>query len=152
MSCIRLVSFVAITLVCLQTLASAHFTLSYPSSRGFDESNESTAPCGGYNTVSTQRVQMPLNSSFIEINSGHPSYTYVVNVLASNSPSVADFSNTSNLVEVAQGGRSYPQAACLPLAFKNIAPNTNVTLQVAYNGGDGLLYQVNYLNIEKFIG
>ncbi|KAI7889243.1 uncharacterized protein EV154DRAFT_553271 [Mucor mucedo] len=128
-------------LVCFQTLVSAHFTLTYPSSRGFDDTKEATAPCGGFDTPSAQRVQIPLDGAFIEINSGHTSYTYIVNALAKNNPTVADFSNTSSLVQVAQGGRAYPQAACLPLAFNDIKPNTNVTLQVVYNGGDGLLYQ-----------
>lgn len=143
MSCIRLISLLAITLISMQSLASAHFTLTYPSTRGFDETKEATAPCGGYNTASSQRVQMPINSSFIEINSGHTSYTYVINALAKNDPTTSDFSNATNLVQVAQGGRAYPQAACLPLAFNDIKSNTNVTLQIVYNGGDGLLYQVN---------
>lgn len=129
-------------LVCLQ-LVSAHFTLTYPSSRGFDDTKEATAPCGGFDTPSAQRVQLPIDGAFIEINSGHTSYTYIINALAKNNPTTADFSNTSSLVQVAQGGRNYPQAACLPLSFtQDIKSNTNVTLQVVYNGGDGLLYQV----------
>lgn len=143
MPSIRFIPLLAITLISMQSLALAHFTLKYPSSRGFDENTEPTAPCGGFDTASTtQRVQMPLKGSFIEIDSGHTSYTYLINALPKNNPTTADFTS-ANLVQVAQGGRNYPQAACLPIAFgDNLKANTNVTLQVVYNGGDGLLYQV----------
>lgn len=126
----------------MQSLVSAHFTLIYPSSRGFDETKEPTAPCGGFDTPSAQRVQMPLKSSFIAIDSGHVTYTYLINAVTKQNPTASDF--TSGTVQVAQGSRTYPQAACLPITFNDsFKANTNVTLQVVYNGGDGLLYQVS---------
>ncbi|KAG2228731.1 hypothetical protein INT48_001165 [Thamnidium elegans] len=137
----RLLSLLAITLISMQSIALAHFTMTYPSSRGFDTLKEPLAPCGGYDTLSAQRVQMPLKSSFIQIDSGHTAYTFVVYALLKNDPVNPDFI-PSNLVQVAQGGRSYPEGACLPLTFsESVQANTNVTLQVVYNGGDGLLYQ-----------
>ncbi|GAA5795515.1 hypothetical protein EDC94DRAFT_613379 [Helicostylum pulchrum] len=137
----RLLSLLAITLISMQSIALAHFTMTYPSSRGFDTLKEPLAPCGGYDTPTAERVQMPLKSSFIQIDSGHTAYTFVVYALLKNDPVNPDFI-PSNLVQVAQGGRSYPEGACLPLTFnESVQPNTNVTLQVVYNGGDGLLYQ-----------
>lgn len=138
----RLVTLLAITLITMQSMALAHFTLTYPTSRGFEESKEPLAPCGGFDTPSAQRIQLPLKSAFVQIDSGHTAYSFVVNALAKNDPINPDFIS-SNLVQVAQGGRTYPQAACLPLTFNDsFKPNTNVTIQVAYNGGDGSLYQV----------
>lgn len=140
MSSVRFLAILAVALVTMQSLVSAHFTLTYPSSRGFDETKEPTAPCGGFDTPSAQRVQMPLKSSFIEIDSGHVSYSYQINAVTKQNPTVSDFS--SGTVQVGQGSRSTPQAACLPLTFNDsFKANTNVTLQVVYNGGDGLLYQ-----------
>lgn len=101
---------------------------------------------GGFDTVQT-RTQVPLKNAFVEINSGHTSYSYVVNVVAKNDPVTADFSTTSELVQVSSGTRSYPQAACLSLNLSNstsIINGTNATIQVIFNGGDGLLYQVLY--------
>lgn len=121
----------------------AHYTVTYPSSRGFDENKEPTAPCGGFDTVGT-RTQFPLTNGFVEINSGHTSYSYVVNLLVDNEPTTADFSNSTANVQVATGSRSYPQAACLSLDMtKNAAANAgaNATIQIIYNGGDGELYQ-----------
>ena len=123
----------------------AHFQLTYPASRGFDETKEPTAPCGGFDSIGS-RVQVPLKNAFVEINSEHTSYTYTVSVLVNNSPVVADFS-TSNLTQVATGSRNYPESACLPMDLsKNTAikDGANATIQVVFNGGDGSLYQVSY--------
>lgn len=147
MSCVRFIAILAVALVTMQSLVSAHFTLTYPSSRGFDESKEALGPCGSFDTPSAQRVQMPLKSSFIEIDSGHTAYSYIVNAVTKPNPTTADF---ANVISVAEGIRSYPQAACLPLTFNDsFKPNMNVTLQVIYNGADGLLYQVIYQKRKK---
>ncbi|KAI8375313.1 hypothetical protein EDC96DRAFT_496781 [Choanephora cucurbitarum] len=137
----RILLCIAITLVALECyLVNAHFTLTYPSSRGFDESKESTAPCGNFDSVSSTRVKLP-KSAFVEINSGHVSYSYVINAVYSNNPSTNDFSGSS-LKQLATGTRSYPQNACLPFQFGDDVENgTNATIQVEYNGGDGILYQ-----------
>ncbi|KAI8967192.1 hypothetical protein BDF20DRAFT_908521 [Mycotypha africana] len=137
------VVFLLAALLSVQS-ALAHFQVTYPGSRGFDENKEPTAPCGGFDTVSAARAEVPLKDAFIEINSGHTSYSYVVNVLVNNNPSTADFANTSQAVAVANGSRNYPQAACLSLDLnKNsaIKAGTNGTIQIIYNGGDGELYQ-----------
>ncbi|KAG1441948.1 hypothetical protein G6F56_011269 [Rhizopus delemar] len=120
--CLGLVSFQAVL---------GHFTLTYPSSRGFNEDQESISPCGGFNTASSERVVFPLQNAFIEINSGHTSYSYQINAITGNSTTL-----------VGSGSRSYPQASCLSLnSLDGISAGTNTTLQVVYNGGDGLLYQ-----------
>ncbi|KAI8640279.1 hypothetical protein BD408DRAFT_243762 [Parasitella parasitica] len=131
-----------VALISVQSVL-AHYTVSYPNSRGFDETKEPTAPCGGFDSVGT-RSQFPLNDGFVEINSGHTSYSYMINLLVENEPAVADFSNNSANVAVATGTRSYPQAACLSLDLtKNSAAKAgaNATIQIVYNGGDGELYQ-----------
>ncbi|KAG1309499.1 hypothetical protein G6F62_014812 [Rhizopus arrhizus] len=63
----------------------AHFTMTYPSSRGFNEDQESISPCGGFNTASSERVVLPLQNAFVEINSGHTSYSYEINAITGNS-------------------------------------------------------------------
>jgi hypothetical protein len=137
---------VAVLIVALLSVQAvlAHFTLDYPVTRGFDETMEPTAPCGGYNTVASTRSQVPLSNAFVQITAEHTSYTYQVSVIVNNNPATADFS-TNQLVQVANGTRNYPQAACLPLDLsKNTAikAGTNATIQIVFNGGDGSLYQV----------
>ncbi|KAI9470583.1 MAG: hypothetical protein EXX96DRAFT_653703 [Benjaminiella poitrasii] len=136
----NLVALVA-TLLSAQAVL-AHFQLTYPETRGFNEDQEPTAPCGGFDTVGS-RTQFPLKDGFVEINSGHTSYSYVVNVLVNNNPTASDFSSNST-VQVASGSRDYPQAACLSLNLTNspdIKAGANATIQIIYNGGDGQLYQ-----------
>lgn len=128
----RVIQVLCIGLIALQSMGLAHFTMTYPSSRGFNEDQEPISPCGGFNTASSERVVFPLQNAFIEINSGHTSYSYEINAITGNST-----------VQVGKGSRSYPQAACLPLQLTDSIKNgTSTTLQVVYNGGDGLLYQV----------
>ncbi|KAG1046610.1 hypothetical protein G6F43_010912 [Rhizopus delemar] len=127
----RVIQVLCIGLIALQSMGLAHFTMTYPSSRGFNEDQEPISPCGGFNTASSERVVFPLQNAFIEINSGHTSYSYEINAITGNST-----------VQVGKGSRSYPQAACLPLQLTDSIKNgTSTTLQVVYNGGDGLLYQ-----------
>lgn len=145
-------NFTALLLVALISSQAvlAHFQLTYPASRGFDETKEATAPCGGFDTLQT-RTLVPLKNAFVEINSEHTSYTYTVSVLVENSPAVADFSS-SNLTQVASGNRNYPQSACLSLDLTkdaSIVNGANATIQVVFNGGDGLLYQVSNLFLNK---
>jgi hypothetical protein len=119
----------------------AHFTLDYPATRGFNEDTEATVPCGHFDTVGN-RTQFPLTNGFLEIYSGHTSWSYTVNVVLGDSPVVADFS--SNASQIGSGSRSYPEKACLSVDLsKNsaIKDGVNGTLQIVYNGGDGLLYQ-----------
>jgi hypothetical protein len=137
---------IAVLIIALLSVQAvlAHFSLDYPKTRGFDETKEPTAPCGGFDTVASTRSQVPLSNAFVEISAGHTSYSYKVSVIVNNNPTVADFS-TNQLVEVATGNRNYPEAACLSLDLgKNTAikAGTNATIQVIFNGGDGLLYQV----------
>ncbi|KAL9559408.1 hypothetical protein MBANPS3_000423 [Mucor bainieri] len=148
------IAVLVVALVSLQT-ALAHYTVTYPSSRGFDETKEPTAPCGGFDSVSSPRTPFPLKGGFVEIDSGHTAYSYVVNLLVENAPTTADFSNATANVQIASGSRSYPQAACLSLddVSKNAAAKAgaNATLQVVYNGGDGALYQCIDVTLQETV-
>lgn len=133
----------ALTLLFGIAAVHAHFQMIYPpATRGFDESKEPVAPCGGFDTPSEDRLSMP-HSSFMTIDSGHVSYSYVIKALYSDNPTAGDFT-AANLRQLTDGTRTYPQAACLPFEFgSDVQDGTRATLQIVYNGGDGLLYQVN---------
>ncbi|KAI9263167.1 hypothetical protein BDA99DRAFT_407798, partial [Phascolomyces articulosus] len=134
---------VAIAIAGLTVLqsVSAHYQLTYPQSRGFNEDREPTAPCGGFDSVSS-RSQFPLQNGFVQINSGHTDYTYEVKLVTnSTNPTASDFTSAPT---VAKGSRNYPADACLPIDLGNVqglSAGTNATIQVVYDGGDGLLYQ-----------
>lgn len=145
-------SFFVLTMVRLSLIAlsaatisavSAHFQLTYPQTRGFNEDNEPQAPCGGFNNVGS-RSEFPLENGFVQINSGHTSYKYTVKVITSSNPSTSDFTG-SNATVIGSGSRNYPGDACLTVSTNNgtdIKAGTNATIQITYDGGDGSLYQV----------
>ena len=49
------------------SLTSAHFLMVYPASRGFDDAKIATFPCGGFDTVSTNRTLFPLSGGEISL-------------------------------------------------------------------------------------
>lgn len=140
MARLSLLVLAATTLSALQT-ASAHFTLTYPPTRGFDHDHEDVAPCGNFNSVGN-RTEFPLQDGFVQITSGHTSYSYEVKLVTGSNPQTQDFN--SSATTVAQGQVNHPEGACIPLNLgNNTQSGTNATIQVVFNGGDGNLYQVS---------
>ncbi|KAI8340477.1 hypothetical protein BC941DRAFT_370731 [Chlamydoabsidia padenii] len=143
-----LLLFTLLTLTC-QTVFG-HYQLTYPPSRGFDESREAIGPCGGFDTVSSNRTDFPIKNGFLEINSEHPKYTYQVNIAYGTNPTASDFS--SNGGQVAQGQVSYPSQSCLQVdlsSVKNATDGTPATLQIIYMAGDGSLYQCTDVTLKN---
>lgn len=60
-----------LTLFVLTSFASAHFTLDYPPARGFDEDQLVNFPCGGQNSVSSNRTSWPLAGGPIQLSMEH---------------------------------------------------------------------------------
>ena len=53
------------------TLVTAHFQLNSPPARGFDEDTIATFPCGGQDTVSSNRSLFPLSGGPVQLNMEH---------------------------------------------------------------------------------
>ncbi|GJJ71603.1 hypothetical protein EMPS_03953 [Entomortierella parvispora] len=131
----------AAALLC-SSAASAHFILTYPASRGFNDDAEPTGPCGGFNALSN-RTQFPLTNGFVEILSVHPSSTLQINVVLGSNPAAADFTAAAS-TPANSTSMNHPGHGCFPLnlsSFNGAANNANATIQLIYNGGDGPLYQ-----------
>lgn len=63
--------FSLLSLAAVLPMAAAHFTLQYPTSRGFDEDTMPEFPCGGM-SQSSNRTQLPLDGSFpVALEMGH---------------------------------------------------------------------------------
>ncbi len=58
-------------LAAFASLSSAHFNLNYPAARGFDEGTLPNFPCGGQNTVSSNRTLWPISGGSIALTMGH---------------------------------------------------------------------------------
>ncbi|KAG0238777.1 hypothetical protein BGW42_002643 [Actinomortierella wolfii] len=137
----KFISSALLMLLC-NIAAHAHFTVTYPPSRGFDDAKEPQAPCGSFNNV-TNRVDFPLSNGFFEIDSGHVKADIVINLVLRENPTDADFTAAAS-TPAAKLSVSQPGANCLPVdlsSFAGAKDGVNGTLQIVYNGGDSPLYQ-----------
>ncbi|KAF4549986.1 Hypothetical protein D9617_19g102910 [Elsinoe fawcettii] len=127
----------------LVPLAAAHWEMTYPAQRQTD--NEDTMPqfpCGGINTVNSNRTQFPINGAPIQLNMGHTEYNVQVLLALGNDPGSA-----FNYVLVPTFTQEGPDNFCIgggairyPEGL-NITEGTNATIQVVTNGdGGGGLY------------
>ncbi|CAG7848051.1 SubName: Full=Uncharacterized protein {ECO:0000313/EMBL:CCA71822.1} [Serendipita indica DSM 11827] len=129
--------------------ASAHFQLTYPASRGFDETKEPTAPCGGFDTVG-ERVPFPLGAAYIKLASEHEQANVRVMISFKTNPTnISDFTN-STTGQTQAPVRDFFQVdgedICIgvnvkSIGYQNVTEGTPATLAVQYAGGDGNLFQ-----------
>ncbi|KAI4745616.1 hypothetical protein E4T50_04091 [Aureobasidium sp. EXF-12298] len=133
---------VQLLLGALLPLVSAHFKLVYPAARGFDEDILGTFPCGGQNTVSSNRTEFPITGAPIQLLMGHTSAKVQVLMALGNDPG-SNFNITLLPTFQEQG----PQNFCIgagALQFPaglNITAGMNATIQVVTNGDpNGGLY------------
>lgn len=131
-------------LAALLPLVSAHFELVYPVPRGFDEDILGTFPCGGQNTVSSNRTSFPLSGAPIQLYMGHTEAHVEVLLALGNDPG-----SNFNITLVPTFQEEGPQNFCMGAgAFSlpaglNITDGTNATVQVVTNGDpSGGLYNV----------
>jgi hypothetical protein len=131
-------------LATLLPLASAHFQLQWPAARGFDDQNTVNYPCGGFETPSSTRQNLPINGSFpIQLNMEHTGVRGMVVLALGDAPTGDDY--TIVLKPVFQ--QTGPEAFCIGdvtiPSDLNITEGTTGTIQVVTNGDpNGGLYQV----------
>ncbi|KAJ9623144.1 hypothetical protein H2203_006080 [Taxawa tesnikishii (nom. ined.)] len=119
----------------LLPLASAHFKLVYPAARGFDEDTLATFPCGGQNTVSSNRTMFPINGAPIQLNMGHTQTNLQVLLALGNDPG-----SNFNITLVPTFTEEGPQNFCIGAGAiqypegLNITDGMNATIQVVSNG------------------
>ena len=88
----------------LLPLALAHFELESPSARGFDEDQLTNYPCGGQNSVSSNRTQYPLSGGPIQLRMGHDHAELQVNLALGNEAVDGNAFNVNILPIVQQEG------------------------------------------------
>ncbi len=130
----------------LIALASAHFQLQYPKARGFSEDTEPNFPCGGFDTVMSDRTNFSMSGNPIQMNFEHPQTNVAVYLAVGSNPGSA-FNTVmmqqltiSGLGSVCLGSVSVPSGM-------NISDGTPATIQVMTNNvetGNGGLYQVSH--------
>jgi len=133
----------SIIAMALAPAALAHFTLKYPASRGFDEDKEPNFPCGGFDTVSSQRSDFPITGGPIQINLGHQQTNVAVYLAVGDNPGDGFSVVLHPQFQVAGYGDFCLGDVSIPSNL-NITEGTKASIQVITNAhGDGGLYQVS---------
>lgn len=143
-----------VTLLSLH-LTSAHFTLDFPTTRGFDEDKEPSF-CGGFPTNASGRHPFPLSGAApVRINSHHESAQVAIILSVQPDPTkFADFNNTGKVTYLmpfanVKGQQAFCFSVDVGALASQISPapvnGTLATLQVEYSGGDNPLFQCSDL-------
>lgn len=116
----------------------AHFVLQIPTSLGFDDGNEGTAPCGGFDPTNRSTVSdWDVDGDNIGVLTTYTSVTWEINAAL-----VSDTNSWVPMVQsIAQTGVGYVYFETVP-GF-SAWMGQPVVLQIIQNGPNGLLYQVS---------
>ncbi|KAF2116928.1 NAC domain-containing protein [Lophiotrema nucula] len=133
--------FSALALFSLLPLSTAHFLLTYPSNRGFDDDKAVTFPCGGFDSVSSSRTEIPLSGFPVQLDMHHTQTNIEVLIAFGNDPG-SNYSTVLRHTFAQKGpGNFCVGQVSLPEGL-NITAGTNATIQVVSNGDpDGGLFQ-----------
>ncbi|KAF2689321.1 hypothetical protein K458DRAFT_358012 [Lentithecium fluviatile CBS 122367] len=132
----------ALSLFALLPLTSAHFLLTWPTARGFDDANAGSFPCGSFDSVSSNRTDFPMSGGPLQLDMHHSQTRVAVYMAIGDNPG----SNYSIQLRQ-QFEREGLGDFCLGMVSipsdLNISAGTKATIQVVTNGDpDGGLYQV----------
>src|SRR5690349_21069556 len=120
----------------------AHFQLTWPPKRGFNDDSATQFPCGGFNDVQQQRTDWPINGGPLQLNMEHPQTNVAVYLAIGNNPGSAFNTKLRNQFTVEVLGNFCVGQLNVPSGL-NVTDGTPATIQVVTNGdGGGGLYQV----------
>ncbi|KAJ3230237.1 hypothetical protein HDU81_004649 [Chytriomyces hyalinus] len=145
----------ALALLLAASSAYAHFTISSPKSRKFDEDTENLGPCG--NQVLGARSQFPITGGSIKGDLFHPTATANFSIVISNTDPTA--SQFGKLFVPIEGGKEATNVALKQGSFDSgnidlskisgAVDGANATLQVVVTTTDGILYQCMDVTLSK---
>ncbi|KAH8879302.1 hypothetical protein GQ53DRAFT_583747, partial [Thozetella sp. PMI_491] len=125
------------SLVALSARSNAHFVLQVPTSIGYSDVNEGTAPCGGYDitTRSTGVTDWPITGGPVQVLSTHPEAQWEINAALLN-----DTSKLKPMVPmIKQGGLGSICFTSIPGLQDWVGQDA--AFQIVQHAVDGALYQ-----------
>ncbi|KAK9449122.1 uncharacterized protein V1518DRAFT_417217 [Limtongia smithiae] len=148
----RSTTFVA-AVAALAAPALGHFTLNYPTSRGSNHETQTTAPCGGLDSVVLPLTEFNMDGSPIATTTTHSDsgITYKFCPADADCTTNDGFSYTimSTFFEVGAGDFCIPSVAIPESIYSgNTSEPLNGTLQVIYYSDDGDLYNCADISIS----
>lgn len=133
----------ALSLFALLPLTTAHFQLTWPDSRGFDDSSATNFPCGGFDSVSSNRTDFPMSGGPIQLNLEHSQTNFAVYMAIGDDPG-SNYSIVLRQKSEREGLGDYCLGQVAIPSGLNLSAGTKATIQVVSNGDpNGGLYQVS---------
>lgn len=124
----------------------AHFQMKYPTARGFDDDKEGNFPCGGFDSVQSQRTNFSISGGPIQLEMGHPQTNLAVYMAIGDNPG-SGFSIVAKQQLTVDGlGNFCLGNIAVPSGVK-VADGTKASIQVVTNSDEsaGGLYQVSHV-------
>ncbi|KAI5851205.1 hypothetical protein DFP73DRAFT_454072, partial [Morchella snyderi] len=117
---------------------SAHFSLTYPTSRGDSDETQAESPCGGLNTPSNERSLWSTTGGTLKFEAGHDEAETAVYLAIGNNPTANDFNITLSPVFMQIGlGAFCWNTLTVPDGTPGVADGANATIQVVQRGHTG---------------
>jgi hypothetical protein len=130
-------------LLAAASLVSAHFTLDYPPTTGFDEDQEVNAPCGGFPPDASNLTAWPLSGGEISVDLHHPYALFLFRAQLMGSDTWFNLSN--GMVYMSGLGEGCIHALPVPSSWSGQAG----VVQVVGQPPDAILYQVPPLVVNQ---
>jgi hypothetical protein len=136
-------------LLTILPLTSAHFLLTWPARRGFNDDTAGDFPCGGFNDPSSNRTMWPLSGGPIQLDMHHTQVNLQVNLALGNGNGSYSIVLLPTIKE--QGVNNFCLGMVNVPSNLGIKEGDNATIQVVTNGdGDTAgLYQVSLPSISQ---
>lgn len=125
-------------LALLLTPTSAHFTLNYPTTLGFDQNKEDESPCGGATISFANTTAFYVSGDAIAVTTLHPQSNFLYR--ATNDESGKGNWSVLALIQEYGLGAFCEPALSVPAAWAGQLG----LLQIVQNAEDGVHYQVRY--------
>lgn len=126
-------------LLVLAATATAHFTLTYPLTSGFDDDKEGTGPCGSFKPDFTKTTDFHVGGENIAVDLFHPQ----ANWLFRGTLDVTGESNWTALFPIVQ--QSGQAKFCEPnITTPASWAGQKGVIGIVADGPDGILYQVRF--------
>lgn len=139
----RLTTLALYLTICLLGHSTAHFTLSYPPTIGFDEDLEGKAPCGGFTADFSKPglTDFHIGGDFIALASTHPAATWLFRATLDQT-AAGNWTNLLPAVQQSGLGNFCESGLKLPEAWAG----SKGVVSIVQTATDGLLYQCSAVN------
>jgi len=140
--------FLLVAPATLAAVASAHFVLEVPTSVGYEDMREGTAPCGGFEPTRRDAVtDWPVAGAPLKLISTHPRSRFTVRIALLPNTTAGPLTFSAMLPVIQQSGLGW---LCLP-SLPGIAAweGQDAVLQVTQVATDGELFQVSAPSTQR---